>query len=181
MEFGKKLRQLRVAATLTQEELGERTDLSKGFISQVENNQTDPSIETLIVILNALGVAPSEFFRHFEQTEQIVFGKEERLASAREASDEVDFQLLIPSAINREIDPALVTVQPGGKTLEDKAHEGEEFGYVVSGEVFLILGGAEHRVRRGECFLFYPRQKHYLENRGKRPAKLLWVTTPPTH
>ena len=97
------------------------------------------------------------------------------------SSDDVDFQLLIPNAINRELDPALVTIQPGGRTLEDKAHEGEEFGYVISGEVFLVLGTSEHRVRRKECFLFYPRQKHYLENRGKRPAKLLWVTTPPTH
>lgn len=181
MNIGKKLRQLRLASVLTQEELGERTDLSKGFISQVENDQTSPSIETLIDILGVLGVSPEEFFREIGQTEQVVFGKKERVASARETGELVDFQLLVPGAVNHLLDPALVTVQPGGKTLVDKAHEGEEFGFVVSGEITLILSGNEYKVRRGECFLYYARQKHYVENRGKRPAKLLWVTTPPTH
>ena len=181
MEIGRKLKQLRLGVPLTQEELGERTDLSKGFISQVENDQTSPSIETLIDILTVLDVTPSEFFMGISATPKIVFGKTERVSSAREESKHVDFQLLVPRAVNYELDPALVTIQPGGVTLVDKPHEGEEFGYVISGEVTLHLAGESHRVRRGECFLYEARQQHYLENKGKRPAKLVWVTTPPTH
>jgi transcriptional regulator with XRE-family HTH domain len=180
MDIGRKLRQLRVGSQLTQEELGDRTDLSKGFISQVENDQTSPSIETLIDILQALGVTPGEFFKD-AGPEQVVYGKPDRLAAPSETSADVDFQLLVPHAIHRDLDPALVTIQPGGKTITDKMHEGEEFGYVISGEIHVMLGPREYRVRRGECFLFYARQKHYVENRGTRPAKFLWVTTPPTH
>lgn len=179
MDIGKKLRQLRKAQLLTQEELADRSDLTKGFISQLENNQSSPSVETLIDILKILDVSPADFFREAGPA-QVVFGKKERLAYS-ESSELVDFQLLVPRAINRELDPALVTVSPGGRTNVDTLHEGEEFGFVMSGEIHLVLGKEAHRVRRGECFLFYPRQNHYLENRGKRPARVIWVTTPPTH
>ena len=63
MEIGEKLRNLRVQKNLTQEELGERTDLTKGYISQLERDLSSPSMETFFTILEVLGVTPEEFFR----------------------------------------------------------------------------------------------------------------------
>ncbi len=62
MEIGEKLRNLRIQKNLTQEELGERTDLSKGYISQLERDLSSPSMETFFSILEVLGVTPEEFF-----------------------------------------------------------------------------------------------------------------------
>ena len=62
MDIGHKIRQLRILKGLTQKELADRTELSKGFISQVERNHTSPSIATLIDILQCLGTTPAEFF-----------------------------------------------------------------------------------------------------------------------
>ena len=62
MEIGDKIRRLRVAKQLTQEELANRCELSKGFISQLENDLTSPSIATLIDILDILGTNLTEFF-----------------------------------------------------------------------------------------------------------------------
>ena len=62
MQIGKKIKRLRLKKGLTQEELGERTDLSKGFISQLERDINSPSIETLFSILNVLGSKPKDFF-----------------------------------------------------------------------------------------------------------------------
>ena len=62
MQIGDKIRRLRVEKQLTQEELANRCELSKGFISQLENDLTSPSIATLMDILEILGTNLKEFF-----------------------------------------------------------------------------------------------------------------------
>ena len=74
MNIGLKLKELRVLKGLTQEELADRAELSKGFISQLERNLTSPSITTLTDILQCLGTSLGEFFNETPE-EQIVFGK----------------------------------------------------------------------------------------------------------
>ena len=67
MILGEKIRDLRLSCNLTQEELGDRCELTKGYISQLENDLTSPSITTLIDILSALGTNLKEFFNEDEQ------------------------------------------------------------------------------------------------------------------
>lgn len=74
MDIGSKLKELRILKGLTQEELADRAELSKGFISQVERNLTSPSIATLMDILQCLGTSTADFFAE-SSDEQIVFGK----------------------------------------------------------------------------------------------------------
>ena len=74
MDIGNKLKELRVLKGLTQEELADRSELSKGFISQLERNLTSPSITTLMDILQCLGTSIGEFFNEAPD-EQIVFGR----------------------------------------------------------------------------------------------------------
>ena len=74
MDIGKKLKGLRVMKGLTQEELADRAELSKGFISQIERNLTSPSISTLMDILQCLGTDLKDFFSDSEDS-QIVFKK----------------------------------------------------------------------------------------------------------
>ena len=74
MSIGGKLKELRILKGLTQEELADRAELSKGFISQVERDLTSPSIATLMDILQCLGTTIGEFFNEAPE-EQIVFEK----------------------------------------------------------------------------------------------------------
>lgn len=78
MDLGNKIKELRNKKGLTQEELADRCELSKGFISQLENDVTSPSIATLIDILQCLGSNLKDFFNDADD-EQIVFGKEDFL------------------------------------------------------------------------------------------------------
>ena len=71
MNIGQKVRELRIAKNLTQEELADRSELSKGFISQLERDLTSPSIATLVDILQCLGTNLNEFFSDDEE-EQVV-------------------------------------------------------------------------------------------------------------
>ncbi len=77
MEIGEKLRNLRIQKNLTQEELGERTDLSKGYISQLERDLSSPSMETFFSILEVLGVTPEQFFSQQPLEQKIVYNEEE--------------------------------------------------------------------------------------------------------
>ena len=61
----------------------------------------------------------------------------------------------------------------------DDPHEGEEFGYVLSGCVTLFVGNEKFRVRKNESFYYKANQIHYIKNNGKTNASVLWVSTPP--
>ena len=76
MEIGVKIKQLRLQRGLTQEELAARTELTKGFISQLERDLTSPSIATLMDILAALGTDVAGFFRE-SQDEQVVYSSDD--------------------------------------------------------------------------------------------------------
>ena len=74
MQIGAKIKELRIQKSLTQEELADRAELSKGFISQLERDLTSPSIATLMDILQCLGTDLEEFFTG-TAAEQVVFKK----------------------------------------------------------------------------------------------------------
>jgi len=178
VKIGEKLKKLRMINSLTQEELAGRADLTKGYISQLENDATSPSIATLKDILDVFGVSMEEFFRE-ARDEEVVFGKEARVQPTEDGAG-VTVELLVPGAQNREMDPVLVTLEPGEEMDEQPFHEGEEFGFVLSGKVELKLDSRVYPVKKDECFYFTSDKKHSVKNIGKSEAKILWVVTPPT-
>ena len=129
MNIGAKLKELRILKGLTQEELADRAELSKGFISQVERDLTSPSIATLMDILQCLGTSIKTFFNE-EPQEQIVFGQNDYFVKQDpELNNEI--QWIIPNAQKNTMEPIRLTLKAGGSTYPDAPHEGEEFGYVL--------------------------------------------------
>lgn len=178
MDIGAKINELRKKNGLTQQELANRCDLSKGFISQVERSLTSPSIATLIDILESLGTNLQDFFNE-EGEEQIVFNKED--VFEKEDKDLKNMiKWLIPNAQKNNMEPILITIQSGGSTAIDEPHEGEEFGYVIAGAVNIYLGSKQFRARKGDSFYFRPTMKHYMSNSGKTKATVMWVSSPPS-
>ena len=82
--IGSRIKDLRNRNGLTQQELADRTELTKGFISQLERGQVTPSVETLLDLIECLGTSPSEFFKE-EKEEQVVFREEEYFEKVDEA------------------------------------------------------------------------------------------------
>jgi transcriptional regulator with XRE-family HTH domain len=180
VQIGKRIRQLRLQAGLTQEELANRADLTKGFISQVENDATSPSIATLGDIVSALGTDLARFFQpSVEAEKKVVFGKHDCVVSG-ESEGGFRLTFLIPRAHLHQMEPVMVTLAPGGCTEASGGHAGAEFGYVLAGEVELRLGASAYAVRREECFYYLADAEHQLVNNGKRQAQILWVSCPPT-
>ncbi len=178
MEIGDKIKRMRIEKALTQEELANRCELSKGFISQVENDLTSPSIATLIDILEILGTNLKEFFSD-DNEEKVTYTYEDMFETENE---DLNYELmwLVPNAQKNAMEPIMITIGPGGQYIEEEPHEGEEFGYVLSGSIFLHLGDKKHKVKKGESFYFKPKSNHYISNSGKTPAKVIWISTPPS-
>ncbi|MCX7835619.1 MAG: helix-turn-helix domain-containing protein [bacterium] len=176
VQIGERIKDLRQAAELTQEELAERAGLSKGFISQVERGLSNLSIENLEAILAALNVTLTEFFSTPVQ-EKVQYGEEDATELEREGYDK--FVLLVPGAANRSMEPALITLKPDEKTPPEKPFNGDEFGYVLQGKLLVHMGNLEYLVKAGESFFFSANHKHYFSNPGSVEVKFLWITCPP--
>lgn len=176
MQIGNKIKELRMLKGLTQEELADRAELSKGFISQVERDLTSPSIATLIDILQCLGTDLKTFFND-SADEQVVFHKTDYFEKEdKELGNKIEW--IIPNAQKNMMEPILLSLEPGGCTYPDNPHEGEEFGYVLSGQISVVVGGKAYKAQKGESFYFVPKYKHYIES--KKGAQILWVSAPPS-
>ena len=176
MDIGNKLKELRVLKGLTQEELADRSELSKGFISQLERNLTSPSITTLMDILQCLGTSIGEFFNEAPD-EQIVFGKQDYFVK-EDTEYKNEIKWIIPNAQKNTIEPIYLTLQAGGSTCPDTPHEGEEFGYVLQGAVSIHLGNKTYKAKTGESFYYTADKTHFLSS--KNGATLIWVSSPPS-
>lgn len=177
MDIGNRMKELRIHYGLTQQELADRSELSKGFISQLERNLTSPSIGTLLDIIQCLGTTPAEFFAD-EEPEQIVF-KEEDYFSKVDDESLATIDWIIPNAQKNSMEPLRVTLSPGGKTMELKPSEAEEFGYVLKGSIRIVRGTKSYLVKAGESFYLKGLKRHHIEACGTKDAMFIWVSTPP--
>ena len=176
IDIGRRVKDLRNRNGLTQQELADRTELTKGFISQLERRQVSPSVVTLMDMIECLGVTPEEFFKS-STPEQIVFKQDDYFV--KEDEDGGTKTWLVPPAQKFEMEPLLVELAPGQDTGEDKPHAGEEFGYVLSGRIKVTFGDHTYTVKAGESFYYRTTKTHRITNTGTRPAKYLWISTPP--
>jgi Predicted transcriptional regulators len=179
MHIGERLRTLRLQRGLTQEEMADRCELSKGFISQVERDQASPSIATLQDMLECLGSSLPAFFSR-KAEEKIVFTDSDMFEKVDEETLKGSITWLIPDAQKNTMEPILLEIGPGGQSQTLPPHEGEEFGYVLKGSIQLIIGEKRIKVRQGDSFCLHPNSEHCLKNPGKSAAKVLWVSTPPS-
>ena len=177
MDIGKRIRQLRIQNDLTLEELASRTELTKGFLSQLERNLASPSIQTLEDITEALGTTMAQFFTQDER-EQIVFTAEDAFVDERENET---IHWIVPNAQKNDMEPIRVDLKPGASTDVIEPHSGEEFGFVLNGRLLLCRDTDKKGipVRKGETFYLTGRESHWLENRTDKPASVLWISTPP--
>jgi len=177
MRIGEKIKRLRLENGLTQEELANRCELSKGFISQVERDMTSPSIASLVDILESLGTNLNEFFSENEE-EKIVFTPEDAFENIDEELGYI-LDWVIPNAQKNAMEPILLKIEPGGSYQEDTPHQGEEFGYVMQGLVQVNHGNRKFKAKKGDSFYYKCNANHNVINIGKSIAKIIMVGTPP--
>lgn len=176
MEIGSRIRELRILRNLTLEELADRCELTKGFLSQLENDVNTPSIQTLQDITEVLGISMSDFFKEEKKT-KIVFSPNDCFDDDK---DEYLRTWLVPNAQKNQMEPIKLSLQPGGSSSVVHSPDGEEFGYVLKGSAVLVMDdGSEYLLKKNYTFYLTNSKAHWIENRGKNEFELIWVCTPP--
>lgn len=174
MNIGANIRKLRLQRGLTQEELADRSELTKGYISQLENDVASPSIATLIDILNILGITPAAFFTE-EKAEKVVYTPQDYFVSESDGCEKV---WIIPDSQKNQMEPILLVLEEGASGGEREPFEGEEIGYVLEGRIRIEIEGCSYKAKKGESFYIDGRRQHEIVNINKGKSKILWVTTP---
>lgn len=177
INIGARIHQLRLKNDLTLEELASRTELTKGFLSQLERNLTSPSIQTLDDIAKALGINLNTFFKE-DDDEQIIFKAEDAFIDQQKG---ISTYWLIPDAQKNVMEAIRIVLEPGYHSKEVQPHQGEEMGYVLSGKLYLVTQSKPkgYSLKKGDSFYLKANESHHLENRSQKKAECLWLVTPP--
>jgi len=179
MDIGIKIRELRHARNLNIKQLSDIVECTPSLISQLERGKTDPSISMLKKIAEALNVNIVDFFMKGVNDEDVVTQKDGRVDIQLKRWD-ARIQSLVKNTTNKKMQPFYTVIKPGGGSHGMYSHEGEEFGYVLQGELALMLNDKLHKVRKDESFYFSSTIPHNWGNSGKEDVVVIWVITPPT-
>jgi DNA-binding transcriptional MerR regulator/quercetin dioxygenase-like cupin family protein len=173
--IGAHLRQLRTRRGLSLAQVAENVGISVGFLSALERSQMSGSVGTLRKLARFYKTNILDFF-----DAKGVSGRHVRPAQRKvlEAGDGVRMELLAWG--DAVMEPHLFRVAPDAGSGESYSHEGEEFLYVLRGELEITVDGEEYRLRPGDSFYFESTTSHHWKNPGQKETLLLWVNTPPT-
>ncbi|NYF24074.1 helix-turn-helix domain-containing protein [Sporosarcina sp. JAI121] len=176
MEIGSKIKSLRLKKGLTQEELGERTDLTKGHISQLERNLNSPSIETLFALLEVLGTTPKEFFDEPKKNVKVVYSTSDQTIYS---DDELKYSIrwLVPRSNENEMEPVHITFHERGEFKRFEPSSAETFIYILNGKVTIKIGNTQHTASKGDAVYYDASEQHCLTNAHNGTSEILLVAT----
>jgi len=176
MQLGRKIRDLRLRRGLTVQQLAEATGLSKGFVSQVENGRTSPSLATLSDLAKSLETSVAYLVVEEDQVPYVVRRTERPNMSVNGNSSRIE----VMSAQPRRNLELLHAELPQGAAMNDKRHfhHGEEVVLCVEGHVRLVCGEHVVLLESGDSCHFDGRVPHSLENAGETLARMLIALTP---
>lgn len=176
MQIGAKIKALRLKKGLTQEELGERTDLTKGYISQLERDLNSPSIETLFNILEVLGSTPKEFFDDTANEQPVVYTKDDQ-TSFTDQDKKYTIQWLIPTSNEKEMEPVILTLKKDGEFKQFEPSLSETFIFVLNGRIRVVIGNEEYIAGEGHAVYYEASSRHQIFNAHNGITRLLLVAT----
>jgi transcriptional regulator with XRE-family HTH domain len=187
IKVGERIRALREQKGLSLQEMAERTGYSSALLSQIENHLISPPLGALIKIAKALAVKVGAFFGEDPREPFTIVRKNERRLASRFASKEgvsygYSYESLGFDKKDRQMEPFLVTLEPALiKSEKLSAHEGEEFIFILEGEMEAILGDHKDVLYPGDCIYYDSSIPHKVQCHRETPAKILAVIwTPPS-
>jgi transcriptional regulator with XRE-family HTH domain len=177
---GRRIRDLRRARPFSLETVAARTELSIGFLSQIERGLSSPSLRVLATLADVLGVGIAALFGTGPgadgASDQVVTRAPQR-PELKLWRTGVSKQLLSPAGADHRLNLFLVHLEPGGSTGDELyTHDGEEAGLVLEGEMMLSVDSETWSLKTGDSFRFASRRPHRFSNPADdSKAVVLWV------
>ena len=177
--IGRVIKTYREKTGLKQATLAKKAGISTSMLSQIERSAVSPSIETLFVVCDALGLDIAHLFSIIRGSTSVrVFHKGERLKTDNSG---VHYeQLALSGDAMHPIEMFLLKVEPKQTVgFSRSGHEGIEMGYVLSGSAMLVVDSTEHDIKKGDSVTFSSALPHSLKNGGTTIFKAVWNVLPP--
>jgi quercetin dioxygenase-like cupin family protein/DNA-binding XRE family transcriptional regulator len=179
LHLGLRLRALRKERHLSLDEVAKGSGISRSFLSLIENDRSDISFSKLIRLVNFYGISVTDIMPDPDPREDQIIVRREDRKHITSPVEGMDVFLLSPDTKHKMM-PVIEEFQPGGHMNEYSSHEGEEFLYVLQGDIEVTLEGREPFVlREGDSAYYNADQKHGFRNAGEGIALLFAVVTPP--
>jgi transcriptional regulator with XRE-family HTH domain len=181
IRVGEKIKQLRETKGLSLKEAADLTGFSTALLSQMENHLVSPSLGTIVKLARALGIKVGDFFGESGKEPFTIVRKDERKTVSRFASTEgvkygYSYESLGFDKKDRHMEPFIVTLEPATvKTSKTSVHEGEEFIFVLEGEMEVLLGNHADILYPGDSIYYNSNIPHRVQCHEDRITKILAV------
>jgi quercetin dioxygenase-like cupin family protein/DNA-binding XRE family transcriptional regulator len=181
--IGMRIRHMRLVKAQTLKQLSVAAGCSESLLSKIENGHANPSLKMIHQVAGALGVTVGRLFAQTDGGEGIILRAGERPVLATDQIREgkgLQLEPLIASTMGHLLECHINHIEPGARSAGRIRHEGEEFGYVLEGQVELTVDGRRYTVRQGDSFCFRSEKPHSWRNASVKAARVLWINTPPS-
>jgi len=181
---GSKIKGLRETKNLSLEEIAERSGLTVEQITSIENDQNLPSLGPLIKIARALGVRLGTFMDDNDALGPVVCRAADREVNksisfsngATDARKHMEYHPLAQQKAGRHMEPFVIDINPeDAPEFQLSAHEGEEFIYVMQGEVEIVYGKETYNLKEGDSIFYDSIVNHHVHGAPGKSAKILAV------
>jgi transcriptional regulator with XRE-family HTH domain/mannose-6-phosphate isomerase-like protein (cupin superfamily) len=176
VDLGHYLKTLRQERRLTLVQLGDQVGLSASYLSQVERGVTTPSLLRVADLARVLGVDVHTFFQEDVTPPTVVRCHQGRPLLQ---TPDVSVELLSPDFSQKEIEPYCLVCQPGAARDPLPRHPGEEFGFVLQGQLTVTVGEEQFLLDAGDSIHFQGAQPHAWRNEGEIECVVMWAISPP--
>jgi transcriptional regulator with XRE-family HTH domain len=179
IRVGGRLKHARMVKGSTLKQVAAAAGCSESLLSKIENGRTYPSLPMLHRIAAALGTNVSALLASAGEEDSVVSRPEQRAYYVVHGHG-IRLERVIPYAEAHLLQSNIHWIAPGASLEGEVVHQGEELGYVLEGEIELTVGGRQYRAGAGASFHFRSELPHSYRNVGAVPARIIWVSTPPT-
>ncbi len=184
MRLGVRLKHTRMAKGFRLRDVADRAGCSESLVSKIENDKVVPSLHVLHRISEALGLTFGELFAKSNEPSRVISKAGERpvvLIDSLRRGVGIQMERLIPYGHDHLLQGNIHVVAPGGGSDGTLQHSGEEVGYVLEGQIELIVGDQTYAIEAGDSFTYRSELPHGYRNIGTGQARVLFVNTPPTY
>jgi transcriptional regulator with XRE-family HTH domain len=181
--LGTRLKLARQTRGLTLKALSEAANCSESLLSKIENGKASPSLPMLHRLVQVLETNIGWMFEESDGEEGIVFRAGARPLIALDPlrrGEGISLERIIPYSQGHLLQCNIHHIEKDGASAGPIQHAGEEVGYVLAGEIELIVGERQFQLSAGDSFVFNSDLPHHYRNTGSERASIFWVNTPPT-
>lgn len=162
---------------MTLQQVSDKADISKSFLSKVERGNVSMSIAALSRLAHALGVSMGEFFDADEPDSEIIYvpRAERRSVAGGQGKLPYQYDVLVPKRGKRQMHPMIISIDGRVAKFELREHPGEQFILMMDGELNYVCGNREFTLKNGDCLYFKARIPHGPKVKRDQKATYLVV------